>query len=227
MFSCLMNMPRVAGGQAPAARASSRIRKRSAASLYGQMWIHWLSGPSSVWPAAANGDNLTLPSIPLGPALDDLTGDTGLHRVGADLVEIAMLARREGRAERRGDHNLALHLDDEFLGLWRPVRDRLGTHAGAVLEVVIGPDVDDAVEWPDFGVKERAERRHLDAFGQCLGPPLLHFRHRSRLQCVGPHLKDHRPHSFCMSWPGHSKARNPAKVAVRALPSGDRKTHPH
>jgi hypothetical protein len=32
-FSCLMNMPRVAGGHAPVARASSRIRKRSAASL--------------------------------------------------------------------------------------------------------------------------------------------------------------------------------------------------
>ena len=33
MFSCLTNMPLVAGGQAPAARALSRIAKRSAASL--------------------------------------------------------------------------------------------------------------------------------------------------------------------------------------------------
>ena len=33
MFSWLTNWPRVAGGQAPVARASSRIRKRSAASL--------------------------------------------------------------------------------------------------------------------------------------------------------------------------------------------------
>ena len=35
MFSCLMNMPRVAGGQVPSLRDSSRMRARSLASLYG------------------------------------------------------------------------------------------------------------------------------------------------------------------------------------------------
>ena len=63
MFSCLMNMPRVCGGQAPVARVSSRTRKRSATSLSAQIWIHWFSGPSSVWPAAANGENLMRPLI--------------------------------------------------------------------------------------------------------------------------------------------------------------------
>ena len=32
---------------------------------------------------------------------------------------------------------------------------------------------------PDFGVKESAEPRYLDAFGQRLAEPLLDFRHRT------------------------------------------------
>ena len=70
---------------------------------------------------------------PLSPALDDLLGDAGLHRVGADLVQVAVLPWSERGAERRGNDHLALHLDDEFLGHWRPVRDRLRTHPGAML----------------------------------------------------------------------------------------------
>jgi hypothetical protein len=72
----------------------------------------------------------------------------------------------------------------------------LGTHPGAVLEIVIGPDVDYVVQRPDFGMKESAERRYFDAFGQRLAKALLDFRHRTRLQTVGPHLEDHRLHSF-------------------------------
>jgi hypothetical protein len=69
---------------------------------------------------------------PLSPALDDLLGDAGLHRIGADLVEVAVPTRSEGRAERRRIDDLAFHLDDEFLDLRRPVRDRLGAHPRAV-----------------------------------------------------------------------------------------------
>ena len=61
-----------------------------------------------------------------------------------------------------------------------------------MLEIVVGPDMNDAVELPDFGVEKSAQRRHLDAFCQRLNPPFLDFRHRTRLQCVGPHLEDHR-----------------------------------
>ena len=122
---------------------------------------------------------------------DDLLGDAGLHRVGADLVEITMLPRREGRTEGGCVDDLALHLDHEFLDLGRPVRDRLRTHPGAVLEIVIRPDVDDVVERPDFGMKESAERRYLDPFGQRLAKALLDFRHRSRLQSIGSHLENH------------------------------------
>src|SRR5262249_28807050 len=147
------------------------------------------------------------PRNPLSPALDDLLSDTGLHRVGPDLVEVAVLTGREGRTERRRIKDFALHLDDEFLDLWRPVGDRLGTHPGPVLEIIVGPDVDDMVERPDLGVKEGAERRHVDAFGQRLAKALFGFRHRSRLQTVGPHLEDHRLRSFFPSWREHLKAR--------------------
>src|SRR5208282_6222106 len=85
------------------------------------------------------------PLDPLGPARDDLLGDAGLHRVGADLVQVTVLPWRERRAERRRIDDLALHLDDEFLDLRRPVRDRLRAHPGPVLEIVIGPNVDDMV----------------------------------------------------------------------------------
>src|SRR5260370_42560795 len=102
-----------------------------------------------------------------------------------------MLPRCESRAERSRIDDLAFHLDDEFLDLWRPVRDGLRTHPSPVLEIVIGPDVNDLVQWPDFGMKEGTERRHLAAFGQRLAKPLLDFRHRSRLQSVGSHLARH------------------------------------
>jgi len=72
-------------------------------------------------------------------------------------------------------------------------------HAGAVLQIVIGPDVDDVVERPDFGVEEGAERRHLDAFGEYLAKALFGLGNRARLQSVGPHLKDHRPAPICRS----------------------------
>jgi hypothetical protein len=117
----------------------------------------------------------------------------------------------KGGAERRRVDDLALHLDDEFLDLWRPIRDRLRTHPGAVLQIVVGPDVDDVVERPDLGVKEGAERRYLDAFGQRLAKPLLDFRHRPGLQPVGPHLKDHRPHSFFLSCPRTLKQEWPLR----------------
>ncbi len=131
-----------------------------------------------------------------GPALDDRRRRPGKHRIGADLVEIAVLPRRESRAERRGNDDLAFHLDDEFLDLWWPVRDGLAPHPGPVLEIVIGPNVDNFVQWPDFSVKESAERRHLGAFSQRLSEPLLGLRHRRGLQSVGPHLKNHRHHSL-------------------------------
>ena len=86
-----------------------------------------------------------------------------------------------------------------------------------MLQIVIGPDVDDMIERPDFGVEEGAERRHLDAFCQRLDPPLLDFRHRSRLQSVGPHLEDHRPAPFKIHRPDSIGAVNRVKPALCSL----------
>src|SRR5947207_1036024 len=107
------------------------------------------------------------PSLdPLSPPLDDLLSDARQHRIGADLIKTAVLPRCKGRAEWRRIDDLARHLDDEFLDLGRPVRDRLRTNPRPMLRIVIGPDVDNVIEGPDFGMKERAERRRLDALGQ-------------------------------------------------------------
>src|SRR5205823_4848172 len=62
-----------------------------------------------------------LPALdPLGPFLDDRRGGARQHRVGADLVKIAELARLQLGRERRRDDYLAFHLLDEFLDLGRP-----------------------------------------------------------------------------------------------------------
>ena len=48
---------RVLGGQPGCLVASSRIRVRAAMSSYGQTWMTWLSGPTSVCQKAASGDS--------------------------------------------------------------------------------------------------------------------------------------------------------------------------
>jgi hypothetical protein len=107
--------------------------------------------------AGRQGRQLDPPFDPLGPTLDHRRRRTGQHRIGADLIEIAELPRRKGLRERRGDDDLALHLDDEFADFGRPAGDLLGAHPGAVLQIVIGPDVDDLVERSDLGVEEGGE----------------------------------------------------------------------
>src|SRR4051794_22094140 len=55
-----------------------------------------------------------------GPALDLLRDRTGAHRVDADFVQAAELARFELWREWRRDKDLALLLDDEFARVRRP-----------------------------------------------------------------------------------------------------------
>src|SRR6266568_2228798 len=128
---------------------------------------------------------------PLGPFLDDRRGGARQHRVGADLVKVAELARLQLRRERRRDDDLALHLLDEFLDLRRPARDLFGADLGAVRQILIGPAMDDPVERPDFGMEEGAERRDPDAFLEPLAKALLGLRDRPGLQAISAHLDDH------------------------------------
>src|SRR4051812_18873804 len=86
------------------------------------------------------------------PALDLLRDRARTHRVDADLVETAELARFELRRERRRDIDLALLLDDELARVRRPAFElcRLGALAGALFEVLIGPDMNYLVQRSDL-----------------------------------------------------------------------------
>src|SRR5204862_491524 len=163
MFSCTRVWPGCPpfGGQMPSLRAFSRTAKRSAASLYAQMWHQRLSPPNSECPAKANGESLTRSAIAVLQRSTDAGDAAWLQGVEADLIETAELARFELRRKRRRQKDFALLLDDEFAGVGRPALQllRLGADAGALLEILVGPDVDDPVQRADLGVPEGGERR--------------------------------------------------------------------
>src|SRR5438067_3429445 len=104
-----------------------------------------------------------------------------------------MLGGIELWRERRRDEHLALLADDEFARVGWPARLFGGLFAdpGARRHVLIGPDMDDLVERPDFGVPEGRERRQFRAVRQCLGKALLEFRRRAGIEGIGAHLDDH------------------------------------
>ena len=60
LFSWLTKNSRVGGGQEGVFMASARILFRCSKSSYGQMWTHLLSPPTSVYMAAAKGENSSL-----------------------------------------------------------------------------------------------------------------------------------------------------------------------
>src|SRR5581483_9281943 len=126
------------------------------------------------------------------PALDLAGNGARRQGVDADLVEIAEAARLQLRRERRRDENLALLLLDEFADVGRPALDLLRAHARPLLEIVVGPDMDDAVQRPDLGMPEGGERRHPGARRQSLAETLLGGGDGARLQPVGAEFDDHR-----------------------------------
>src|SRR5216683_3753259 len=166
------------------------------------------------------------------PALDHLGDRARAVGVAAELVDAAVLARVEGRRERRGMEDLALHLEDEFRGLGRPDThfDRLGAGGVPLVEVLVRPDMDDLVERADFGAPEAAEARQLLACRKGRRPALLDFRDAARLQQVGAHLEDHRRLPFFwdrgppgplrfMSGPGGPRSHmTPYSAAARTWP---------
>src|SRR5262249_39187572 len=105
------------------------------------------------------------------PAVDDAGDPAGFERVDADFVEIAVLARLERRRERRGEVNIALLLDDEFACVGRPPLQlcRFFPQTRARCEVLVGPDMDDAIERAYLGVPKSGERRDLGPRRQRLG----------------------------------------------------------
>src|SRR5207244_4374399 len=122
------------------------------------------------------------------------------RRVGVDphLVEVAgtEIAAAERLHEGRRDHDVGLLLDDQIT----PARQLLKilvlrhrvAHRGAVLQVLVRPDVDDLVERAEVGVPEGTELRVLLAQRLPLREAVLELGHGSGAQRVGANFVDHR-----------------------------------
>src|SRR2546425_5311765 len=121
------------------------------------------------------------------------------RRVGVDphLVEVAgaEIAAAERLHERSRDHDVGLLLDDQIT----PARQLLEilvlrhrvAHRGAVLEVLVRPDVDDLVERAEVGVPEGTELGMLLAERFPLREAILELGHGSGAQGVGANFVDH------------------------------------
>src|SRR6266540_3287582 len=135
-----------------------------------------------------------------------------------------MLARLEMRRERRGMQDLAFHLDDVLGGLGRPYAgpDGLGADMVALVEVLVGPDMDDLVERADLGAPEAAEARQLGARRHARAEQLLHLGDAARLHQIGAHFEDHRSLLFNRRPRRPVRAGTPASLpwrSARAAPA--------
>src|SRR2546430_12419836 len=94
------------------------------------------------------------PLDPLGPFLGHGRCGARQHRIGADLIEIAQPALFELRRERRRDDDLALHLLQEFLDLWRPARQLHGfaAQARALPAALLAAAIEDPGLRAGFGI---------------------------------------------------------------------------
>src|SRR5260370_17863135 len=104
-----------------------------------------------------------------------------------------MLAGRKGRREGRRQEDRALHVDHEVGDRGRPdlLLDRLGADLGALVHVLVRPDVDDLVERADLAAPEAGDRRELHALGDSLGEGGIGLGDGAGLQEVGAHFEDH------------------------------------
>jgi hypothetical protein len=127
------------------------------------------------------------------PALDQAGDAARDQSILADFEQRPDVAGGQRRAERRGGEHLALLADHEFADIRRPawLFGRGGAHVGAVLEAVVGPDVDDLVQRADFGVKEGGELGMFLAGRQRFPEALLSLGHCAGLEGVGSHFDDH------------------------------------
>ena len=111
---------------------------------------------------------------------------------------------------------------DELADVGRPALEllRLGADAGALLEALIGPDMDDPVQRADFGVPEGGERRQLRPRRQRLAEALFDGRDRARLHGIGAEFDDHRVSSVVpreVDDPGERPDAKPPEAQGEAL----------
>ena len=133
----------------------------------------------------------------LGPRLQHLRDVARGVGVGAHLVDVAgaEIAAAQGAHERRRVHDLGFLRHDQVAAAGergaRLVRRQRGAHPRAVLQIVIGIDVDGLIERAELGVPERTERGMLQAQRQPLLIALFEFGDGPGAQRIRADFVDH------------------------------------
>ena len=100
--------------------------------------------------------------------------------------------------ERRWCHDLGLLLDDEFLATRIPLKIRVLVSGlpcfGAVIEVIIFPNVDHLVERTHIRVPEGPQFGVFFSIGMPLLETGLKLAHCAGAQCIGADFVDHGVH---------------------------------
>src|SRR5262250_121714 len=131
------------------------------------------------------------------PRLEHRRQITGRVGVDAHLVEVAgaEVTAAERLHERRGNHDVGLLLDDQIAATGKLLEILVLRHGvadgGALLQVLVRPDVDDLVERAEVGVPEGTELGMLLAKRLALREAILELGHGSGAQGVGANLVDH------------------------------------
>ena len=129
------------------------------------MWTNLLSEPSSEYQIAVTGPVLQAVGERVRPRSPEVRELPGVVGVDAHLEERPLLAGLELRREFELVEDVRALAHHEFGGLGRPLAaaflERGLADPRALLEVLVGPDVDDLVEGADLGVPERGELREF------------------------------------------------------------------
>ena len=129
------------------------------------------------------------------PDVQHLRDGAVLVLVNPHLVHIPQLLPAAHRPhKRRRLENLRLHMQDRPLAVRRPVGilPGGGAHLVPLVQALVGPDVDDLVQRPDFGVEKGGQFGVLLPVGQRLGEGFLKDRHAARLEVISPNFVNHR-----------------------------------
>src|SRR5262250_2788513 len=163
--------------------------------------VHELVEPAELArPARGQRRELLADRHGLAPRLQHRRQIAGRVGIDAHLVEVAgaEVAAAERLHEGRRDHDVGLLLDDQIAPAGQLLQVLVLRHRvayrGAVLEILVRPDVDDLVERAEIGVPEGAELGMLLAQGLALREAVLELGHGSGAQGVGSNLVEHSLH---------------------------------
>src|SRR5271169_372466 len=149
-------------------------------------------------PAGRQGRELLASRNRLGPRLQHLRDVARGIGVGAHLVDVpgAVIPTAKGVHERRRVHDLGLlrHEQVAAAGELAPsgVLRQRRPDRGPVPQIIIGIDVDDLIEWTEFGVPIGPQFGVLLPQGQPLGEAFFKFGHGPGAKGIGADFVDHR-----------------------------------